>query len=324
VEALPENQPDLAVRFQETAEVFDCPEEDTLTIVSVAPSGTVLLATLQTDVFGTSYPRGGILAIDPNGRVRGLVDLSNGFAASLPMDLAVSRRGDLFLARSQLLQEVMVIDETLLPRHFATLPSGSSVELDLFPRGLVAGCRSQGPFLLSCRDTLVEIPTARYPGGVNDDAFAVDPSNGSLYYIRTATAELLRLSVDSTGNYGTPTPVTTLSAIEARAARGMVCGSSGELYVLVDTTGAHRILRVDPTTGQQEVWLDFASVRPSPGVQRDLAIDRRLSFLYTLDTEANELLRIDLRTKQVVVFVAGSAVSLPGSSGERVGLFVVP
>jgi hypothetical protein len=125
--------------------------------------------------------------------------------------------------------------------------------------------------------------------------------------------------------------VTVLDLEECDGARGMVVdGADGAVYILVDYVGASTVKSILKVTaaGTKTTLVDFTTrgAGSAAGVQNDLAIDRELRYLYTLDTENNVFLLYGLVQQQLITLTSsGSPNSASdGSVGERVGLDVIP
>src|SRR4029079_17900767 len=108
--------------------------------------------------------------------------------------------------------------------------------------------------------------------------------------------------------------------------KGMVVDSDGSIYLLVDyssTTTRKEIVRVT-SAGVVTTARDFTT-RADAGVQSDLAIDRFVHYLFTLDTKNNVFLAFGLPTSADPGTLVTFTGAIPGqasdaSSGERVGL----
>src|SRR5262249_41990607 len=115
-------------------------------------------------------------------------------------------------------------------------------------------------------------------------------------------------------------------------ARGMVVdGSDHSVYILVESTGTKAIIKVTHD-GTMTTAYDFFTrgAGDAAGIQEDLAIDRSLKYLYTLDTKNNVFLAFGLPTSAD----PGSLISISPANGpneasdagsrEAVGLDVIP
>jgi hypothetical protein len=107
----------------------------------------------------------------------------------------------------------------------------------------------------------------------------------------------------------------------------------GMVYILVDTDDTKEILKVDPSGGTKAVEYNFFSrgSGKDAGEQSDLALHSGFSFLYTIDTLNDQLLVYDLVQQALVEMFPDTSmgfdpesISEASSSGERVGLVVLP
>lgn len=315
------------VLFHAISSDFFCPEADPAPTVSYGRRGNLYLATLRSGLYSSGSTNAGIVLLDLlNATVTGFTEIRTDQLISVIWDVAFSPRGDLYLARNEALAEVAKVATDGTVSHFASLEDPLGSELATFPSGLLVGCDRFGPFYVGCRDTLMRFPGAYYQGVVNNDALAVDPETGDLYFVSTQPAALLRLPLDSLVVQGPVETVAGLSPEEAAGANGMAVAPDGIVYLLVDADTTKEMLAVDPTGGTKTVAFDFSALRPN-GVFRELAIDHRNFMLYTIDTEANDLLGYSLLTPSagfVTVIPANDAISTPSDSGERIGLVVLP
>ncbi|HET6462995.1 MAG TPA: hypothetical protein VFH33_04275, partial [Candidatus Krumholzibacteria bacterium] len=150
--------------------------------------------------------------------------------------------------------------------------------------------------------------------------------------IYLADRDLFKIPFDGT-TAGTKEKVADLPTIDVSdGARGMVVdGNDGSIYILVDYAGittTRKILRVT-SAGVISTAFDFTT-RGDAGVQRDLAIDRNLKYLFTLDTKNNVFLALGLPSSadpgSLVTFTAATdpGQASDGGSGDFVGLDIVP
>jgi hypothetical protein len=337
VRASVEGNEDLNVVFTATSAEFYCPEENPefTRKFGTANSFSLFLFTSRS-VF---HDDSGVIRIDwGNGEfaVSNPLEFPGGGYPHIPRDIAFSRSGDLFVAMTYgASDDVVEIAPNFSYGNFSGLDNLIS-EITTSPDGILVGCDQYGPFVVGCRDTLARFDDAYYDGSgqvANDNAVAVDPVSGDIYYIvyddpSGANASLMRL--DDTG---TPAPVVDLTATEAQNAKGMeVDGTDGAVYILVDATNTKAIVRVTAAGVKTSDFVDFIALRgqgDAAGVQSDLAIDRRFRFLFTLDTLNNTLLLYDIPQSHLSELTPTNttdpeALSTDGDSGERVGLAVLP
>jgi hypothetical protein len=215
--------------------------------------------------------------------------------------------------------------------HFATLESSFGSEIALTPNGVLIGCDEMGPFYVTCRDSVDRFDDAIFSGtgrdAANNDALACDPTNGDVYFIYKENRRLYRIPFDGT-TAGTKEEVTVLPIEESDGARGMVVdGTDQALYILVESSTVKSIVKVTPD-GTKTTQYNFfdRGAGAAAGVQNDLAINRDLRYLYTLDTENNVFLLYALVQQQLVTLTSdGSPHSASNTSvGEPVGLDVIP
>ena len=207
------------------------------------------------------------------------------------------------------------------------------------------GCDARGPFYVTCRDTLTRFEGSIYSGSdlnrdaANSDALACDPTNGDLYYIYKADRRLKRIPMNGITPSGPVENVmaTALSIDISDGARGMVVDKSDQsIYILVETG-----VSTPPTTkaivkvthdGTLSTAYDFFNrgTGDAAGMQEDLAIDRSLKYLYTLDTKNNVFLAFGLPTSAdpgtlITISSSGDANwASDAGSREPVGLDVIP
>jgi hypothetical protein len=334
-----------SVVFEAMASNFPCLEaEDTLR-VSYGTPGQLFLATSRSSLFSTGAA--GIVRVNPFGippTASSFVELPTiQFILPLVWDIALSPRGDLYVAGRQFLPELLKIDTGGNVTKFASLEATSgldAVEITTNPTGLLIGVDMKGPFAVGCRDVLTRFPAASYIDGVSTDALAVDPRRQSadplgedVYFILKTDSTLYRLALDSLavetarGNMGLET-VVQLTRDEANGANGMVCdGFDGTVYILVDTPTTKQVVSVT-SGGVKTTFFDFFTdpnpPLPNGGVQRDLALRR--PRLFTLDTLNDQILVLDMGSGLTAVFsdsLEQIKLSTPMDSGERVSLEVL-
>jgi hypothetical protein len=316
---------DKYVVFTATSSDFPCREAETSHSVDYGPSGNLLLATFKSAIYSSDETNAGIVMIGST--VTGLKEFPTDIFITTVWDIALSPRGDLFLAKSAVIDEIVKVGTDGSVTPFAILEDPDGAELATNPSGLVVGCDRKGPFLIGCDKTVHRFDGASYPsGGINNNALAVDPTTEDIYYISTIDLTLYRLPVDSFSATGPPEEAASLSMDEAIGARGMVADMDGTVYILVDTTSTKELIKID-SQGDKTGAFDFFSRGPGnlAGTQRDLALDRNAGKLYTIDTLNNQLLYFFTSApNQVYTVMTSEDISTSDFSGERVGLVVLP
>jgi hypothetical protein len=339
------------VTFTATAGNFYCQEgEDTLRVCgscssSYAPTFQLLLATGRSGLHNRFS--GSIVQLDWQAEtaISFLEIKPDQGITPIIFDAALSPRGDYYVALRTLRPEILKIDVSGDASHFASLDQSTAddwVEITTYPRGLLAGCDVRGPFIVTCRDTLLRFAEATYVNAANDDAVAADPRDQiddplgeDIYFILKSDSTLRRLPLDSLSvEPGGLQTVATLTQEQAEGARGMVCdGFDGTVYILVDTDATKQIVSVDPMGGGATVLYDFFArgAGDAAGIQRDLALRR--PFLFTLDTLNDKLILFNMPTVEIVEYYSDSLQQAKLSmrdanggltGGERVGLVVLP
>lgn len=340
---------DLQVEFTATGADFFCPEANDTPSVSYGTNGHLFLATRQSSFYQGN--KSGVVRINP---FFGLNDTSpfteipnilNGLVTI--KDVAFSPRGDFYIVRKAFFVDIIKV--TPGGNISVWVTTGQlDTEITMNPYGLLVGCDETGPFVVGCRDTLLRFPEATYLFGINDDAVAVDPRRQTvdalgedIYFINKTTETLERLPLDNLQvELDSVVTVTSLTTAEANRARGMVCDKFGTVFILVDADTSEAdtmkaIVRVLPDGTKSVAYNFYDRVGPGEpkskaGVQRDLAIDLTSQFLYTLDTLNDVIVNYNIDNGQVTFIfesadsLTKSTLSLPGASGERVGLAVLP
>jgi hypothetical protein len=327
-----------------TASEYYCIEEDPTFSAKFAGAGDLMMLTHATSLAAGA----GLVHYDINGAASSFAgSLLQGFPDNTGQvtvrDCVFSANGDLFISWVNGINEVVKVATNGTVTHFATLepPPGGTIqqgaELAMTPKGVLVGCDVAGPFYVTCRDTLFRFADAIYSGDdvtrdqANNDALACDPTNGDVYFIYKADRDLLRIPFDGV-TAGTKTKVADLTLDESDGARGMVVDKSdGSIYILVESTDTKAIVRVT-SAGTVTTAFDFFSrgAGDAAGVQSDLAIDRSLKFLFTLDTKNNVFLAFGLPTSSAAGTLltfnpsVGANEASNSNSGERVGLDVIP
>ncbi len=331
----------LAVQAQATSSDYYCPEEDPTFVRKFTPNHNVFLFTKQSALLASTGARAGLVQINfdfPNAKFQGtpFIAFDENILINIVRDCAFSPNGDFYIAWTQgaAVHEILKIHPDKTVSHFATLDSYFGTEIETLPSGVVAGCDEFGPFTVGCRDTLTRYEDALFIGdgtdAANNDALAVDPTTGDLYFIYLGDRTLRRLRVDGYTETLPAETVTTLAADEANGARGMVVAGDGSVYILVESSGTKSIVKVT-SAGVESTAIDFFTARGAgnaAGIQSDLAIDRTLGsgFIYTLDTLNNVLLVYQVSNGQLteITSFGGANDASDGGSGERVGLAVFP
>lgn len=329
---------EVAVDFTATSSDFYCPEENpTFTRKFGSEFANSLFLFTNRSVY---HDDAGVIRIDWGAgefAVSNPLEFPGGGNPHVPWDAAFSRSGDFFVAWTYgPSDDVVEIAPDFSYGGFSGLDAYLGSEITTSPDGILVGCDEDGPFVVGCRDTLARFDDAFYDGSgqaANNDAVAVDPSSGDIYYIvhddvSGANASLMRL--DDTG---TPAAVVGLTAVEAMNAKGMeVDGADGAVYILVESSNVKAIVQVTAAGVKTSDFVDFIALRgpgDAAGVQSDLAIDRQFRFLFTLDTLHNTLLLYDIPQANLeeltpTITTDPEALSTDGDSGERVGLAVLP
>ncbi|UCH84123.1 MAG: hypothetical protein JSW50_00085, partial [Candidatus Latescibacterota bacterium] len=351
VNAALEEDASKSVQFEETSANFFCPEQEDTFRVSYGtlppPSEELFLATHKTAAY-SSPGSSGVVRIDAlwTFTINRFAELpAVSFFDSRIYDAALSAKGELYVARLALESEIVKIDLGGDVTHFALLQEilpepDPAVEIATNPSGLLVGCDVMGPFLVGCREQITRLDGATFPtGGVNNDALAVDqrrhsedPLGEDIYFIYKPQSALLRLPMDSLTNVGGESEfVASLTAEQAKYARGMVCSEDGTIFILVDSDDTKQLLSVSPSPPSTvEVLVDFLVERgpyQEPGTMRDLAI--RGYHVYLLDTYNNDILLYQTEQRSLSrrfrdkPETVRADLSTQNASGERVGLVVI-
>ena len=320
------------VLFDATASYAYCLEAETTLTVSYGTPGHLIFATSVSGLFDN---HAGLAKVNPfaGGGATLFIGFPPGIFTTAIWDVAFSPRGDLYIAVSELFDNIIHVAPDGTTSEFAPLGDFfgyfSAAEITIYADGLVAGCNNKGPFIVTCGDSLLRFPDvgAVYAGNVNNDAVAADPITDDIYFIHNTQETLLRLPIDTLTATGPPEIVATLTSDEANGARGMVCDSNRMIYILVDTDNTKKIMKVSAIDGTKTLVFDFFSRGSgSPedaGIQRDLALDSNFDFLYTVDTYNNALLLYDLPGGPLTVTVQDSTISTTPEGGERIGIDVI-
>ncbi|HEX5131217.1 MAG TPA: hypothetical protein VFX92_01890 [Candidatus Krumholzibacteria bacterium] len=322
-----------------TSSEYYCPEEDPAFVRKFSPAQDLLLFTRQSTLLVSGgAPQVGIVQISPQfpGGFVGskLQSFQEGTLLNVVRDCAFSANGSFYLAwtTGSAVQEIVEVTGGGTISHFATLDSFSGSEIDMLPGGVLAGCDEFGPFTVGCRDTLTRYDDAMFggtaPDAANNDAMAVDPVSGDLYFIALPDRSLRRLPLDGYTQTGPVEEVVTLEIDEAYGAAGMVVDDNdGSVFILVESTDTRGIVKVT-SAGVKTTASDFFVDRgagPAAGIQSDLAIDQTFRQVYTLDTLNNVIVVYQIATGDIGILASSGdpgAASNP-SSGERVGLSVM-
>jgi hypothetical protein len=335
------------VDFTATAGEYYCPEEDPTYSNDFPSQGAV-----QRDLFLYTHrsslntsegaPVSGVvrLAVE-GGTLRTTSFLKEEIASWVTVhDASFSSSGNFYLSRLELFPEILRVMPNKSVRVFAAPESYGGSEITRGVEGVLVGCDEYGPFVVGCRDTLQRFDEALYAGldegdEASNDAVAVEtdpqsPYFEDIYFIHITNRTLLRLPVTGRTAAGPPEVVASLTRDEAEGARGMVCARSGDLYVLVESGSVKAILKVTPA-GVKTVEYDFfdRGTGDAAGIQNDLAIQRNINFLYTIDTENDMLLLYDISQKVLSEMPPGDgydpeSISISSERNERVGLVVLP
>lgn len=338
------DSPESSVEFTAVSSEFYCPEEDptfTQKFTSSDPLfNELFLFTRESGLFGGA----GIIRITP-GPAQGVFSartmraFDEEITRKVVRDASFSASGDYFLAWSFFRDEVVEVnpDFSTAEGGFSGLASIYGTEITATPAGVLVGCDEFGPFYVGCRDTLGRFEDATLPGvDANDyasgDAVCVDPATDDIYYIDVTGAMLMRLPMTGLVPDGAPEAVAALTADEAGASGMEFDGDDSTIYLLVDTQDTRAIVAVT-STGARTTEVDFLTnpeTSASPGRQNDLAIDRELRFLYTVDRLNNTLLLWNIGQQQLTVMEPNpadtdpEALSTDGVADERLGLVVIP
>jgi len=330
----------LTVVASATAAEYYCPEEDpTFTQKFFNAHDFVLLTRASSLTQGQGLAVAGLVRIVPDFPFHEFVGTSlqnydEGSFDNVVRDCAFSANGDLYISWNNIRDEVMKVAANGTVSHFATLESSFGAEIAMVSGGVLVGCDERGPFAVTCRDTLFRYEDATFSGNgrdsANNDALAVDPASGSLYFIYKFDRTLRKIPLDGITQTGPTVGVVTLPIDESDGARGMVVDEDdGSVYILVESDDTKSIVKVT-SAGVRTTEVDFFVARgpgDAAGIQSDLAIDQQYRFLYTLDTKNDVLLVYQIALQDLFELVSSAdpeAASNGFSSGERVGLDVLP
>lgn len=337
------------VDFTATGAEYFCPEEDPAYSYKFVSQGTI-----QRDLFlftrfsslneSNGVPVAGLVQLAVEGgtlRPTSFTKFEETTSRLVPHDASFSQAGDLFLSRLDLFPELLKVKPNRSSFPFTVLESYEGAEITRATAGILVGCDQYGPFVSGCRDTVQRFDEASYDGSPNDrahyNAVTVDtnPANAwyeDIYFVYVPDRTLRRLPLDERVPEGSSEIVAQLTRDEAEGAGGMVCDDDGTVYMLVETSETKAILRVTPQ-GTKTVEYDFFNrgAGNAAGVQSDLAIQPGIDFLYTIDTWNNMLLVYDVGQQTLSEMFPDTlsgydaeAISTDFSSGERVGLAVLP
>jgi 5-hydroxyisourate hydrolase-like protein (transthyretin family) len=332
-----------------TSAEYYCVEEDPTFSATFAPAHNLMMLTRASSLTAGSaglvryaINSGGAQVSVAASLVKTYPD--GGFQKAIA-DCVFAANGDLFIAWYDYPPQIMRVATNGDITHFATLESApidgtQGTELAMTPNGALMGCDARGPFYVTCRDTLSRYPGAIYTGSdlnrdaANSDALACDPTSGTLYYIYKQDRRLKRIPINGVTASGPVENVmtTALDIDVSDGARGMVVdGSDGSIYILVETAATKSIVKVT-SSGTLTTVKDFFSrgAGDAAGIQDDLAIDRSLKYLYTLDTKNNVFLAFGLPTSadpgSLITIVPANGANDISDAGSRepVGLDVIP
>jgi hypothetical protein len=330
----------LNALFLATSSDYYCPEEDPTFARSFSPQGNLLLFTRQSTLNRSGGSnRVGVVQIAPQypDSLLGnsVVAFDEGSLLNVVRDCAFAANGSFYVAWTQGsgIQEVVQIHPDGSSSHFASLDSYFGSEIALLPGGVLGGCDEFGPFTVGCRDTLTRYEDAMFLGegadAANNDAVAVDPVSGDLYFIYLADRSLYRLPLDGYTQTGPVEKVATLEIDEAWGATGMVVDDNdGSVFILVESANTKGIVKVT-SAGVKTTAVDFFARRGAgdlAGIQSDLAIDQGIRQLFTVDTLNNVIVLYQIATDALGTLApqGDPGTVSDGSQGERVGLAVMP
>lgn len=346
VRASLETATDLSVDFTATGGEYFCPEEDPTFVRKHLQPRELFLFTRRSHLHmeGSEY-RAGVVKLTPQLVAENVIAASfrrledPGTITVVPRDCAFSAAGDFFLALGDVDDLITKIAPNGAATTLSALEDPFGGEITYSPTGVLIGCDSFGPFVVTCHSPLGRFdPEAFYAGTPVDragtDAVAVDPVTEDIYFIHFPDFQLLRLPVDSLTAVGSTELVAQLTRDEAEGARGMVVNDDDQnVFILVDADTTKAILRVTPG-GTKTVQYDFfdRGAGAAAGVQNDLALDPTGDgLLYTVDTLNDMLLAYDLTSQRLIELPPHPTLSHPesisaadGLGGERVGLIVLP
>jgi hypothetical protein len=252
-------------------------------------------------------------------------------------DCAFAVNGEFYIAwtNASAVREIAKVAPDHSISHFATLDGVLGTEITWLEGGVLAGCDEFGPFTVGCRDTLQRYPdpgaifSGTAPDIANFDAVAYDTTGNYLYFIDEPARRLRRIHLNGYTQVGAVEEIVTLTSDEAVGATGMVVHPDGSVYMVVESAATKSIVKV--SSGTKTTVFDFFSrgAGDAAGIQDDLAIDSANGFLYTLDTLNNVVLIYVIGTGQFEEMVPDAstdagAASKTGTSGERVGLAILP
>jgi len=332
-----------------TSSEYYCVEEDPTFSASFSPAHNLMMLTRASSLGGGhaalvryAINSGGAQVTFTGNLVGTYTD--TGFQISVG-DCVFAANGDLFFAWYGPHDEIVRVATNGEATHFATLEPApidgtQGAELAMTPGGAVMGCDARGPFYVTCRDSLTRFEGSIYSGSdlnrdaANSDALACDPANGDLYFIYKADRRLKRIPMNGITPSGPVENVmaTALDIDISDGARGMVVDKSdASIYILVESATTKSIVKVTHD-GTLSTAYDFFTrgAGDAAGIQEDLAIDRSLKYLYTLDTKNNVFLAFGLPTSAdpgtlITISSSGDAGwASDAGSREPVGLDVIP
>ncbi len=331
---------DVRVVAQATASDFYCPEEDPTFARRFTENNLFLLTRKSTLVSGGGPERVGLVQIAPNlpedFGAESFVGFDENFLQAVARDCAFATNGEFYIAwtSTESVREIAKIAPDRSVTHFARLQGILGTEITTMEGAVLGGCDEFGPFTVGCRDTLTRYADATFNGSTtlaNHDAVAYDADGNYLYFIDETARRLRRVPLDGYTQTAPTEEAAVLTADEAANANGMVVHAQ-VVYILVDSPTTKSILSVSSGVKQTEFDFFTRGAGDAAGAQNDLALHLQgaLVGFYTLDTLNDVLLLVAIAPEETLVELVPNvntdpgAISKEGTSGERVGLAVMP
>jgi hypothetical protein len=299
--------------FTATATALECPEEDPEGACGW-PSGHIFITTTSSSLLSGNGSV--VIDYDPGtGAIEKVLETTE-----LIIDLAFSPRGELFLSTTD---EIFKVDpENKSLSVFHTYASPAPVEIEPNYGSVLTAVTATKLFGIFCPASVLSAETGVVAGRA--ECLAVDPVSRDAWIVTgvNPTFRFHRYPWDGRSDFG-PGVEEVIAATGTSSPAGMCADSTGNIYVVLDGSGADRTIgRIAADGTWQKDFFDLYDYSAT-GRWGDIAyLDGEL---YLIDTQNNALAAISATGPGFIINVlTNTAFSAQNDHGERYGIAASP
>ncbi len=299
--------------FTATASALECPEEDP-GAACAWPSGHIFVTTTSSSLLSGNGSV--VIDYDPDTGVIEKVLETN----EIIIDLAFSSRGELYLSTTDEIFKVDPDDKSLSVFH--TYASPAPVEIEPDYGSVLAAVTSTKLFGVFCPASILSAEAGVV--AARPECLAVDPVSRDAWIVTgvNPTFHFYRYPWDGRGDFG-PGVEEVIAATGTSAPAGMCADGTGNIYVVLDGSGADRTIgRILSDGAWQRTFFDLYDYSAT-GRWGDITYLG--GELYLIDTRNNALVAVSATGPGININVLmNTAFSDLIDQGERYGISASP